>query len=110
MPGPHELAAHVERKELPSAEPRVDASAIRDGTGRREIVLVVYFVEPSFGWNFVFPSLAAIDAVQRRDKERHFFIGRCRGPAKCTFAGIGWIPALYERGMIAGASRASTDL
>ena len=69
VPLPHEAAVHVERNDVPVAEPGVDPLAVGDGRRGGEVVLFVQFRERADGLAAVLPEPRAIAPVERLDDE-----------------------------------------
>src|SRR5688572_6584880 len=71
MPRPQQPAVHVERDDLAVAEPGVHTFTVRDGSWRREIVLLVNTRKRSGGLRSILPQAAAVRALERFNHEPH---------------------------------------
>ena len=109
MPLPDSLAVHVERDDLPRAEPGVHHLPVRHGAGARQVVLVVDAGQRSGRFQPVLPQPLAVAAAEGLDDEERAIVGRPtlsgseRPLADCP-------GSLRESWMIAGPPNPGADL
>ena len=104
---PRRLAGHVERDELAGAVPRIDALAVGDGTGARQVVLVVHRRQLALGRDLMNPQPLARRSIEGFDDESDVGAGAARQRRLAGGRGIG---ALRQRRVPAVTAPAIADL
>src|SRR5688572_27528634 len=114
MPLPYQLAVHVERDDLPGAEPGVNAFAVGDRTRRRKIVLFVDVGEVALRVEAVLPDRLAALPVERGDEEADAVGRLCAhallAAAEGALAGHRQIRTRRQRRMVARTLRTGAVL